>query len=106
MPPPARPPLPLDKGHLGLILASGMLDGVVEGPHGVHVVRGSSHKKEYHNKEASKSEEDPETGAVTTKDVFSERMITVIRCVEQDGVIYTHSNDVTEAEADDETEAA
>jgi predicted RNA methylase len=91
-----RPPLPLDKGHLGLILASGMLDGVVPGPHGPHVVRGSSMKKEYHNKELSTSEENPDTGAVTTKDVFSQRMITVIRCVTQDGAIHTFSNDVKE----------
>ena len=93
IPPPLSPPLPLDKGHLGLILASGMLNGIVEGPHGVHVVRGSSHKVEYHNREASTSEENPETGAVTTKDVFSQRMVTVIRCVEQDGTIVTFSNE-------------
>src|SRR5436305_8937701 len=106
IPPPEAPPLPLDKGHLGLILASGMLDGPVQGPHGVHVVRGSSHKVEYHNKEASESVENPESGAVTTKDVYSQRMVTVIRCVEQDGVIYTHSNEVKEKdEDDDEAEA-
>ncbi len=87
-----RPPLPLDKGHLGLILASGMLDGVVEGPHGPHVVRGSSTKIEYHNKELSTSEENPESGAVTTKDVYSQRMVTVMRCVSSDGTIYTFSN--------------
>jgi hypothetical protein len=92
-PPPLSPPLPLDKGHLGLILASGMLNGIVEGPHSVHVVRGSSHKVEYHNREASSSEENPETGAVTTKDVFSQRMVTVIRCVEQSGHIVTFSNE-------------
>ena len=91
--PPNAPPLPLDKGHLGLILASGMLDGVVHGPHGVHVVRGSSHKVEYHNKELSTNEVNPDSGAVTTKDVYSQRMVTVIRVVEQDGVIATYSND-------------
>ena len=96
IPPPKAPPLPLDKGHLGLILASGMLDGVVEGPHGVHVVRGSSHKVEYHNKEASTSEANPDTGAVTTKDVFSQRMVTVIRVVEQNGEIRTFSNEPKE----------
>ena len=101
IPPPNAPPLPLDRGHLGLILASGMLDGVVEGPHGVHVVRGSSHKVEYHNREASSSDENPETGAVTTKDVYSERMVTVIRCVEQDGVIVTFSNQPKEETEDD-----
>ena len=100
-PPPKAPPLPLDKGHLGLILASGMLDGVVEGPHGVHVVRGSSHKVEYHNKEASDSTMNPETGAVTTKDVFSQRMVTIIRVVEQDGKIRTFSNELIESDEDD-----
>jgi hypothetical protein len=97
-----RPPLPLDKGHLGLILASGMLDGVVVGPHGPHVVRGSSMKVEYHNKEASTSEMNPDTGAVTTKDVYSQRMVTVIRCVGEDGVIYTHSNAPKERDEDDD----
>jgi hypothetical protein len=87
-----RPPLPLDRGHLGLILASGMLDGVVHGPDDSHVVRGSSSKVEYHNKELSKSEADPETGAVTSREVFSQRMVTSIRCVTQDGTLYTFSN--------------
>jgi predicted RNA methylase len=104
IPPPAAPPLPLDKGHLGLILASGMLDGVVEGPHGVHVVRGSSHKVEYHNKPASSSEANPESGAVTTKDVFSQRMVTVIRVVADDGVIMTFSNEPKEKDTDDPNE--
>jgi hypothetical protein len=94
----AAPPMPLNKGHLGLILASGMLDGVVQGPYGPHVVRGSSHKVDYHNKEASESTMNPETGAVTTKDVFSQRMVTVIRCVESDGEIRTYSNDTAEKE--------
>lgn len=95
-----RPPLPLDRGHLGLILASGMLDGVVDGPHGPHVVRGSSSKLTYHNKELSGSDENPDTGAVTTKDVFSERMITIIRCVTQAGTIHTFSNAPKEADED------
>lgn len=103
VPPLQAPPLPLDKGHLGLILASGMLDGIVAGPHGDHVVRGSSHKVEYHNKEQSSSDENPSTGAVTTKDVFSQRMVTVIRCVEQDGVIVTFSNE-PKAEGEDDLE--
>jgi Uncharacterised methyltransferase family (DUF6094) len=106
IPPPLSPPLPLDKGHLGLILASGMLNGIVEGPHGVHVVRGSSHKVEYHNKEQSSSEENPETGAVTTKDVFSQRMVTAIRVVEQDGTIRTFSNEPEVKDLDDQESEA
>ena len=102
IPPPLSPPLPLDKGHLGLILASGMLDGIVEGPNGPHVVRGSSHKVEYHNKEQSTSEENPETGAVTTREVFSQRMVTVIRVVEQNGVIISFSSEPNEKDLDNE----
>jgi predicted RNA methylase len=100
--PPSEPPLPLDKGHLGLILASGMLNGPVLGPHGVHIVRGSSHKKEYLNMEASGSTENPETGAVTTKDVFSEKPITVIRIVDDRGIIWGYSNEPDEATLDDD----
>jgi Uncharacterised methyltransferase family (DUF6094) len=103
IPPPNAPPLPLDKGHLGLILASGMLDGVVEGPHGVHIVRGSSHKVEYHNKALSGSEVNPDSGAVKTVDTYSQRMVTVIRVVEQDGVIGTFSNEPKE-EKDEESD--
>jgi hypothetical protein len=99
---PDAPPLPLDKGHLGLMLASGKLDGPVEGPRGVHIVRGSSHKVEYHNKEASTSEENPDTGAVTTRDVFSQRPVTVIRCVDHRGVIWTHSNEPDEKALEDD----
>lgn len=89
----ASPPLPLSQGHLGLVLASGMLDGVVEGPHGPHVVRGSSSKIKYHNVAASSSRvTNEETGAVTAKDVYSERMITTIRTVDDDGTIQTYSN--------------
>lgn len=94
--PPDRPPLPLDKGHLGLMLASGKLDGVVHTPFGAHVVRGSCHKVEYHNKEQSQSTENPDTGAVTTKDVFSERPVTIARMVDQRGIIWTHSTEVSE----------
>jgi hypothetical protein len=92
---PHRPPLSLDKGHLGLILASGVLDGLVHGPFGTHVVRGSSHKKTYHDKESSESTENPESGAMTTKDVYRERMITVIRCAVDypEPGIFTFSND-------------
>ena len=93
---PDQPPLPLDKGHLGLMLASGKLNGLVEGPRGVHVVRGSSHKVEFHNKEQSTSEVNPDSGSVTTKDVFSEKPVTVIRCVDYRGIIWTHSNDPDE----------
>jgi predicted RNA methylase len=100
--PVARPPLPLDKGHLGLILASGMLDGVVNTPFGPHVVRGSSTKVEYRNNEASCSTMNPETGAVTTKTVFSEKPVTIIRCVTRGGELYTFSNTPPKDESEED----
>ncbi len=93
-----RPPLALDRGHLGLILASGMLDGVVHGPHGSHVVRGGSFKKTYLDHEATVSTANAETGATTTKETYRERMITCIRCAIDYPIsqICTFSNDVKE----------
>lgn len=49
-----RPPLPLHSGHLGLLLASGCLDGVVGEGEDRHVVRGKVEKvthveQEYHD---------------------------------------------------------
>lgn len=37
---PARPPVPLHAGHIGLLLAAGHLDGVVEAGPDTHLVRG------------------------------------------------------------------
>jgi hypothetical protein len=39
-----RPPLPLHTGHLGLLLASGLLDGVIGNDEDKHVVRGKVEK--------------------------------------------------------------
>ncbi len=75
----AESPLALDRGHLGLILASGVLDGRVQGPHGTHVVRGSSYKKQVKDHEATVSTENVDTGAITTKETLRERLITCIR---------------------------
>jgi hypothetical protein len=95
-------PLALDRGHLGLILASGVLDGVVHAPRGSHVVRGSSSKKQYRDEEATESVENPETGAVTTTEVYRERMITTIRCAVDwpTAEIHTFSNDQKEEKAE------
>jgi hypothetical protein len=88
-------PLSLDRGHLGLILASGVLDGIVRGPHGSHVVRGSSSKKQYLDHEATVSTQNNETGAVTTTETYRERMITTIRCAVTypKPELFTFSND-------------
>jgi predicted RNA methylase len=46
-----RPPLPLHTGHLGLLLASGCLDGVVGEGKDRHVVRGKVEKMTYTDQE-------------------------------------------------------
>jgi hypothetical protein len=88
----ARPPIAPGKGHVALLLASGQLDGLVEADDGNHVVRGTAKKVEYWNEAASKSEVNPETGALTTKDVFSQKVVLVIRACWQDGQILTLSD--------------
>ena len=100
--PPRKPPLSLDRGHLGTCAAAGILDGVIEGPHGPHVMRGSSRKERYHNKEQSESTANPETGSVSTKNVWSERPVTEIRAVDATGVIHTWSNAPKEKDEEDE----
>jgi hypothetical protein len=81
-----RPPLPLGKGHLALLLASGQLNGLVPSipP---HIVRGSSQKIEYIAE--TKSEENPATGAVTTTIVKREKVVLVVRTVDESGEIVT-----------------
>lgn len=85
--PPASPPLPLSKGHIALLLASGQLDGVVSPPgEAPHVVRGTAIKV------AAVPEVVEETlpdGAVKTTTTIRERIQLVVRAVESDGVIHT-----------------
>ena len=90
VPPPARPPLPLDKGHVALLLASGMLNGVVEGVDGPHVVRGTANKVEYISERSST--ENADSGAVTEKVVFSQKIVLTIRAVGANGSIQTFSD--------------
>ena len=102
IPPPPAPPLPLGKGHVGLVLADGMLDGFVNDPYGGHVVRGSSYKVEYHNKAASSSSANPDTGTVTTTNVYSQRPVTIIRAVGCTGEIHTYSSEPEQKEKEDD----
>jgi hypothetical protein len=83
----ARPPLPLGRGHLALLLASGQLDGVVE-PSGEpsHVVRGVALKVQC---PPDVTEEVQENGAMKTTTVIRERIQLVVRAVGQDGIIRT-----------------
>lgn len=80
-----RPPLPVGKGHLALLLASGHMDGLVCPPgEEPHVVRGTAQKVQY-LKESSEQEKD--NGEVTTKHVFSEKILLNIRVLKSDGSI-------------------
>ena len=100
----ARPPKPPGKGHTALLLASGLLDGLVESPeHGNHVVRGTAKKIEFYNEAASKSTEDAK-GRVTTTDVYSQKVVLTIRAVWPDGTIQTFT-DEPPAEAKDKAKA-
>jgi hypothetical protein len=81
-----RPPLPLGKGHLALLLASGQLNGVVPSDP-PHVVRGSSRKEEYVSE--TKCEENEKTGAVTTTVVQREKVVLMVRTVDCSGEIMT-----------------
>lgn len=100
MPQAKRPPLPLNKGHRALLLASGMLDGVVEPEdEEPHVVRGSTTKVEYVSSRTESVDEG--TGVVTKKTVISQRPVLTVRAVTQDGVIMTLSDEVN-TEGDDE----
>ena len=75
-----RPPLPLHKGHLGLLLANGCLDGVVgEGKHR-HIVRGKVEK-------VISRYEEYEGDTLIERDVESYRVS--IKILKKDGEILT-----------------
>lgn len=82
-----RPPLELGHGHIALLLASGLIDGIVcpegEPP---HVVRGVSRKEEY-----LKEVEVKEDGSGHTE-IWSERIEMVVRTVDVTGTIKTFAS--------------
>jgi predicted RNA methylase len=83
----ARPPLPLAKGHIALLLASGQLDGTVCPPgEEPHVVRGTATKVEA--PPVKTQEVLPDDGIKTTT-VIRERIQLVVRAVSRDGNIKT-----------------
>lgn len=87
--PMARPPLPLGKGHVALLLASGQIDGVVapkdEPP---HVVRGTAIKVQC---PPEVTEEQNPAGGLTTRTVIKERIQLVVRAALANGTIRTFS---------------
>lgn len=79
-----RPPLELGHGHIALLLASGLINGIVcpenEPP---HVVRGVSRKEEY-----LKEIDVKEDGSGHTE-IYAERMEIIVRTVDVTGTIKT-----------------
>jgi predicted RNA methylase len=102
---PQKPPLPLHKGHVALLLASGMLDGLIEPEDGhVHVVRGTARKVGYLS-EKSRTE-DADSGAVTEKEVWSQKIVLTVRAVGRDGTIRTFEDGSAAIAAPVETDNA
>lgn len=97
---PDRPPLPPGRGHVSMLLSSGMLDGVVPAGEDTHVVRGSTRKGKTLNVQASDVTE-KDDGTVTVKAVWSEYQDLTIRVVTKDGAIRTYSTSSEEQEGGD-----
>lgn len=90
------PIMPLSPGHLGMVLASGLLDGLLTLASGeTVVVKGISQKEGY---KASEEVTDLDDGGTQRKIVYSERAILKIRTINQDGEIVQYE---TERESDD-----
>ena len=90
------PVVPLSPGHLGMVLASGLLDGLITLASGETVViKGISQKEGY---KASEEVTDLDDGGTQRKIVYSERAILKIRTINQDGEIVQYE---TERESDD-----
>jgi hypothetical protein len=83
----ARPPLPVNKGHLSLLLASGHMDGIVR-PAGepAHVIRGVATKFTYLKE---RTEEETEGGAVKVRTVLAEQPQLTVRAVDAMGNLKT-----------------
>ncbi len=80
----ASPPLELSKGHLALLLASGVLDGIVSPPdEPPHVVRGTARKVKY---VADQRYDETKESTITT---IRERIEMTVRVVTSDGKIHT-----------------
>jgi hypothetical protein len=102
-----RPPLPLSKGHVAMLLASGMLDGVVHKPgEPSHVIRGVATKKEVFNEEASTVDIDEEEGTARIKEVYSERIQLSVRAVDEEGIFYNFTDDDITPDAADQSAGA
>lgn len=80
-----RPPMSPGDGHRALLLASGLLGGVISPPdEPPHVIRGCVSKERY---VASIHEDEDDKGNVTTRTTYSERIKLTIRTVDHEGTI-------------------
>jgi Uncharacterised methyltransferase family (DUF6094) len=97
------PPLALNVGHTALLLASGMLDGIVHANGSTHVVRGTAKKRQYL---ASVTETGNADGSTTVKKVYSQKIDLVVKTVNASGTVRTFQNDpeVEDPAADDDNE--
>lgn len=87
-----KPVMPLSPGHLGMALASGILDGLIQLESGRQVVvKGVSSKEQF--EVVSESSESQEGGTTTRKTVYSERGILKIRTIDEDGVIVEYAGE-------------
>ena len=81
-----EPLLPLGPGHLGLTLASGLIDGLFHPPGWEpHVVRGVAYKE---NNLVSSEQEHHNDGTTTTTEVHRENIKLMIRALRPDGTIH------------------
>jgi 16S rRNA G966 N2-methylase RsmD len=95
-----EPPLPLERGHVAMLLAAGALDGLVETPDGNHVVRGVATKIEVFNEEASDYTISDDGETAKTKEVFSQQITLKVRALDNTGTIYTFTAETAVATID------
>ncbi len=85
-----RPIMPLSSGHMGMVLASGMLDGLITLASGeVVCIKGISQKEQY---KASEELVDLDDKTQQRKTVYSERAVLKIRTLNQDGHAMTYTS--------------
>jgi hypothetical protein len=92
---PNSPLMPLSPGHLGMVLASGMLDGLITLANGETVViKGISTKSQYR---VSEEITESDGGTRTRKQVFSEKSELKIRTINSDGILVEYASEPMES---------
>lgn len=91
-----RPPLPINQGQLGLLLASGQLDGPVCPPgQPPHLVKGTAFKRRYL---ARVERFESPGGEVTETKIYAEKIIPVIRALDHTGRLFDFKTNEPEPE--------